>query len=168
MSTLTLDKAYTTIAQTMGKFSWDIPSKKSVSAIQKVISITTDKNSLKSSKDLLEKVIKVQDSLLQKIEAGTIEKHISTNNDNLTNINGFFDFFDNLFNDNNEDEKIVIDDPKMIQFIDNMKKAKSVLEYISEYLECVKDVEKSKKAIKDGTAKKYCYTVESKFVEIAA
>jgi len=170
MTVAAVNKTYDDVGTLLGKFSWKFPYQKSITVIQQIIKITTDTKTVKMSNELFEKLIEIQNSLpvtVEDIKKDKISKHLDVINENLSTINAFFETMDIFFKDH-QDEDIIIDEPNMVKLMDNMKKSKSIIEYISEYLMSVLAVEKSKKAIKEGKAKKYCFTKEEKFVEIAA
>lgn len=125
-------------------FSFPSYGNKAVSTYMEVIKITTDKKSLKASEFILNDLKGIIKNLPteQKDFKGEELKHcLDTGKKNLLELNKLFDTIDYLFDIPNTK----IDDTTMMEFYDNMQKAKSLLLYVIEYITLVFDIQESKK-----------------------
>ncbi len=166
-----MSKAYSDVGDIIGSFA--LPKGKTISAIQKVISITTDKKSLGHSEDLLTNLSKIKKTYLEvadktkdvlKDTLNEAEKNYTEIKHHLIMVNEFFETLNFLF-DHAENE-VCIDDEIMKSLISNMNLAKFELEYLSDFLECAMGVLKSKEAIATNFAYKYTYEPGSGFLKI--
>lgn len=116
---------------------------KAVSNYKKVIEITTDENSLKESKKIITLLKKeVQDLPIKKenLNLAELAKQAECAKNNQHQINKMFSIIENLFM--SEDE-VKIDDAVMLNFLAHMKEAKELIDYISDYITLVFDVNKA-------------------------
>lgn len=111
------------------------PTDKKASTYIKVISVTTDKKSLKASKEIItflnKKVIPNLPLKKSQLDVVFLTKQLDNIKENQLKINKMFDTISNLFD---EGDEVNIDDDKMSQFLINMEKAKNILSYINDYI----------------------------------
>ena len=119
---------------------------KTVSSYIEVIKITTDKKSLANSKKILkdlQAIIKDLPSNESELVINELELCLQTVQKNQLSINSMFDTIDNLFDTHNN---ATIDSPQMMEFLNNMTKAKELLSYISDYITLVFEVKNAKES----------------------
>ncbi|MES1227011.1 MAG: hypothetical protein ABUT20_66675 [Bacteroidota bacterium] len=122
-----------------------------VSTIKKVIELTTDKESADNTSELVAFVLEIKEALPTKFgegEAALITKSIETINSILTTVNSALNVIDNVFDGEfYEPTEIKIDDPNMKKLLCNLKEAKEVCQYVSDYLTLSLEILESKKEI---------------------
>lgn len=168
MPTATLNKVNQGLNHMVKQFT--IPGSayggKSISVIKKVISVTTTKESVKASdailSDLLE-YIGIMPTKDSQINLGDLKKVIDKTNNNIQFVNIILTDIQNVVDVGG---KIEVDDKNMLKFIYNFNEIKKYLEYVSDYLALVMQIQKAKVEIKKG---KYIdYTLDELLVKLKA
>ncbi len=112
---------------------------KTVSSFKKVFELTTDANSLKSSKEFIENLESLINKLpKEKNEVNLLDlnQQLEVTKENQLSINQMFHTIDYLF-EKEQDNPVVIDDDNILKFLSNMKKAQEYLSYIYDYITLV-------------------------------
>jgi hypothetical protein len=121
----------------------------SVSNIKKIIVITTNKKSAKTSEKILKEIFEIQESMLKskgknKPTAKELTVMLKRNNKVLGTLNEFFATIKNIFDSNNDESTLIkVDEPNMLNMLANLQKVKSIMEYISEYIQFVVLIKKA-------------------------
>lgn len=145
MTTAIATKAF----KSVGSLSSFVPlNPYKISTIKKVISFTTDKKSADSTDDLVKFLSKCKETLPTEYNPSLLKqiKHnLNFINKNLLHVNEILQFIDSVFDSNEDVEtEIKIDDKNMSKLLCNLKTAKDYMQYISDYLTLVIQVQKAK------------------------
>lgn len=128
-------------------------SKKTVSKLKQVLVVTTSKESMENSFEIVKDVENYIASLpvnQDNFNEDESKKQVAIINGNAQVLNDMLgDIQSAIFNDG---AKIEIDDTNMITFLKNMKKALDGLNYCSDYLGLVLQVQNEKKSDKKVTS----------------
>jgi hypothetical protein len=158
MSIATLQRANNRISHLARQFGGAYlgGGQKTISSIKKVIVITTNKASVKASRQILDDVKYFMDNLPEKaaeVKAAQIKTDLSKTNKNLKFITQIIDEIYSVID--GEGAQIEVDDKNMKTFISNITKTKEALHYGSDYLLLVQSVMTARKEIKEGKSKTY-------------
>jgi hypothetical protein len=150
MSTTVLNKVNHNLGQMAKKFSHPYAGGvKSISTIKNLISLTTTKESVDASKEILSNVKGFIDVLpVNSIKLAQLKKEIAQTNGNLQFVNAILTDINNVID--HEGAEIKVDDVNMKTFIKNFKEIKISLLYISDYLNLILDSHGWKAEIKAG------------------
>lgn len=126
-----------------------------ISALKKIIIITTDKKSVQHSEQILKDLLEFIETLPTQdkdVKGGSLKKNLDKTNNNIQFVNSILNDINKLIGDDNN---IVVDDKNMKSFISNFKKIKDSLEYVSNYLSLTLEVHEVKKEYKNGKGNNY-------------
>lgn len=156
MSVATLNKKDFGIGQMAKKFSHTGSGIKTISALKTVIQLTTSKESVKHSQDILNNVTLFAKGMCvsnkKKVKIVDLKKFAEQTNNNIQFTDAILSDINNVVDGGSA---LVIDDENMKQFISNIKQVKNMLEYVSDFLNLAIEVQNAKKDIADGKGVKY-------------
>ncbi|MEP7163859.1 MAG: hypothetical protein ABI741_04145 [Ferruginibacter sp.] len=128
---------------------------KTVSALKKALQITTDADTVKISKEVLENVTSFAKNLPtvdKGLKFDDIHKYIQHTNGNIDFVDKTTSIILSFVQDGG---KVEIDDKNMLSFMKNVKEIHKILLYISDYLDLILEVKTAKDQLAIGKGIKY-------------